>query len=350
MITGVEPRMQRILVSVLMPVLNEEAHIREVLERALAQEGAGPLEILVVDGRSTDQTKKIVAEIAARDPRVRLLDNPAGSTPNGLNVGLRAARGMFVARMDGHSRYPSTYLATGIERLVAGDVAWVSGPAVPEGDGTWSEPISYALASRLGMGGTNFRRVTEETLIASGFAGIAHRDLVRELGGWDEGWPANQDAELAARIAKRGGRVVYLPEMGARYTPRNSLKALSRQYRRWGFYRSKTSLRHPETLRVNHLIPPSLVIVVAAALVPSRVAWLARGGLAAYALCLIGTIGQSKRRANATVGAATRVPVALAVMHFSWGLGFVVGCVRHGPPLAGLRLLTRRLRAPRRSC
>lgn len=336
-------RERHVEVSVLMPVLNEAVHIREVLSRALSQTGVGSLEILVVDGRSSDKTTEIIAELAETDNRIRLLDNPERTTPCGLNIALRAAGGIFVARMDGHSLYPETYLATGIRRLRKGGVAWVSGPALPVGEGSWSRPVSIALSSRLGIGGgTAFRKVREEIPTASGFAGVTRRDLLERLGGWDEGWPVNQDAELAARIAKDGGRIVYVPEMGATYSPRDSLPSLSRQYRRWGFYRSKTSLRHPETLSCTHLAAPALALASLSVLASHRGVRLASAtSVVAYVGAIAG-VGIRSRCAHGTPAkVAARVPIALAVMHYSWGIGFIAGCTRHGPPLSAFLDLLR---------
>ena len=98
-----------VLVSTLTPVLNEAAFIRETVAALQAQDVAGEAEFLFMDGRSTDRTKEVLEELAAADPRIRVLDNPARHTAAGLNIGLRAARGEFVARVDAHTRYPTHY-------------------------------------------------------------------------------------------------------------------------------------------------------------------------------------------------------------------------------------------------
>ena len=119
----------------LVPVRDEEACIRETAAAMRAQGFDGAIEFLFCDGRSRDRTRAILAEVEREDTRVRTLDNPGRTIPSGLNVGLRAARGEFVARMDAHSYYPPNYVASGVERLRRGDVAWVSGPAQPRATG-----------------------------------------------------------------------------------------------------------------------------------------------------------------------------------------------------------------------
>src|SRR6059058_4726026 len=138
---------EQIDASVLVPVLNEEAHIREAVDAMRAQEFEGTIEFLFMDGGSTDGTRAILEELAAEDPRIRVLDNPGRTTPHALNVGLAAARGDYVARMDAHTYYPDNYLARGVERLRRGDVAWVAGPAIPRGEGRWSRRVALALNS-----------------------------------------------------------------------------------------------------------------------------------------------------------------------------------------------------------
>src|SRR3954470_2055961 len=114
--------MAEIDVSVLTPVLNEEAHIRDTVASMVRQEFDGEIEFIFIDGASEDRTRAILEDLAAEDPRIRVLDNPNRTTAYGLNVGLAASRGRFVARMDGHTSYPPRYLADGVERLARADV------------------------------------------------------------------------------------------------------------------------------------------------------------------------------------------------------------------------------------
>jgi succinoglycan biosynthesis protein ExoA len=337
-------------VSVLTPVLNEEAHIREAAEKMLAQRFDGTVEFIFVDGSSEDDTVAILRELQAADPRVRVLDNPRRSTPVGLNIGLAAAGGAFIARMDAHTLYPEDYLARGVARLRRGGAAHVSGPQLPHGEGTWSRRVAMALGSRLGRGGARFREEPEgEIEVDSGFTGVWPREVLEAQGGWDEEWRNDQDSELAARIRGGGGRIVCLPEMGARYIPRDSLPSLWRQYWRYGYYRAKTSAAHPESMRRSHVLAPSVTLALAAALLPlGRLRRLARGAVAAWIAALVGVAAVEARRHSSeevTTGDAATLPAVFAAMHLAWGLGFLLGCVRFGPPLRALANLTRRTQA-----
>ena len=285
-----------IVASVLVPVRDEAAHLPDTIAAMVAQRFDEPVEFLFVEGRSGDGTRALLDELTLQDPRMRVLDNPGRTVPCALNVGLRHARGRFVVRFDAHTRYPPDYLSVGIARLRRGDVEWVSGPQLAHGVGRWSRRVALALGSWLGIGGASFRRVTDaEIEVHSGFGGIWHRATLEALGGWDEGFPVNEDAEIAARIRQRGGRIVCLPQLAAGYVPRDSLPALFRQYWRYGHYRVKTVRRHPGSLRRSHLLAPALPLAaIAAAVGPRHVRRPARGALAGYAVAV----------ASASAGAA----------------------------------------------
>lgn len=327
-------------VSVLVPVLDEEKHIREVAEAMRAQRFDGEVEFLFIDGGSGDRTREIVEELASEDPRVRLLANPRRITPVALNIGLAAARGEVIARMDAHTHYPPDYLARGVERLHRGGAAHVSGPQLPEGRGTWSRRAALALGTRLGRGGAAFRHLTGgEIEVDSGFTGMWLRSTLERHGGWDEDWMNDQDTELAARIRADGGRIVCLPAMAASYIPRDSLWKLARQYWRYGLYRAKTSGRHPESMRRSHVLPAGLVVAMMLSLLPGRPAWPARAIVAAWAAALLGVSATRARSAGPADAAA--LPLVFAALHVPWGLGFLAGSLRWGVPVAALARIAR---------
>ncbi len=333
-ILAVEP--VGITVTTLTPVLNEELHIRETVAALQAQDIAEEAEFIIIDGGSTDRTRTIVSELAEADARIVLLDNPKRHTASALNIGLRASRGRYVARVDAHTRYPAHYLSRGIERLELGDVDWVAGPQIPVGDGTWSRRVAAALGTRLATGPSkrwdcaSAGCAGQELELGTGvFTGVWERSTLVRDGGWDEGWPINQDSEMASRVLHRGGRIILLPELGAQYTPRNSLRALARQYHRYGMYRAKTTLRHPWTVGAPHVALPGLVIsAVAAVAGPPRLRSINRLALGAYATALLSQSG----RATADPRDRLALPLVFVTMHLAWGEGFLVGLVRFARP------------------
>lgn len=332
-----------VAVSVLIPMLDEGVYLDTTIPRMIDQDFADEIEFLFMDGGSTDDSRAIVERFAAADRRIRLLENPARHTPTGLNIGLRHARGEFVARMDAHTLYPACYIADGVARLRCGDVAWVSGPQLAVGHEVWSRRIALALSTKLGTGGARFRQEqTSEIEVDSGFTGIWPTHSLRAHGGWDEEWLNDEDFELAARVRQAGGRIVCLPSMAASYIPRASLRALGRQYARYGHVRVKTARRHPHSFRGSQMLPPSLVVTAVAAVAaprPLRLRRAARMGLIAYGVSLFATTASALGRAKAAD--AVWLPIVLATMHLTYGFGFLTGCARFGPPLAALLGCTR---------
>lgn len=335
--TTLEP----VRVSVLVPIRDEAAALDSVLTAMLAQRVPGGLEFLFVDGRSTDGTRERLATLAGEDSRVRLLDNPARTTASGLNLGLRHARGVIVARMDAHALYPPHYLARGAERLGQGDVDHVSGPAHAEGRGGWSRRIALALSTRLGTGGAVFRRrIHREVEVDTGFTGLWLRTTLHEHGGWNEDAIGDEDFELAARLRAAGGRLVCLPELAARYLVRDTLRALAHQYAAYGYARVRTSLGQPQSMRRSHVLPPALVACLATALAgPRPLRRPARAGAGAYALAL--TLASAGVMGRARGSDAALLPVVFATMHVAYGCGFLAGCVRLGAPWRALLGLIR---------
>ena len=243
-----------------------------------------------------------------------------------LNIGLAHARGEFVARMDVHSRYPDDYLAQGIKRLRRGDVQAVSGPVLPVGSGVWSRRIACALLTRLGSGGADFRDLQHERIVLSGFTGVWRAETVRGLGGWDEGWPVNQDVELASRLRVAGGRAVSGPLDGGRLpaaeqpsrarAPVRALRPLSRQV---GGPPSRVAAPCAPGLS-------RLVLTAVAAVAPTPLQVPACALLGAYAC------GVAVTSARAPLAAVDRLalPAVFLTMHAAWGLGHISGWARYG--------------------
>jgi succinoglycan biosynthesis protein ExoA len=333
-------------ISVLVPVLNEERHIRETVTAMQAQRFDGAVELLFADGGSEDRTREILLALAEQDPRIRVLENPRRRTASGLNVCLREARGEYVARMDAHTYYDERYLAAGVERLRRGDTEWVSGPAIPRPVGAISRAVGLALASWLGRGGSRkwdeqADGAGERELDTGVFGGIWRRDRVLAAGGWDERWPINQDSEMASRFIEHGARLICLPEMAGYYVPRDSLKALARQYFRYGYYRARTFKRHPQSMRRSHLIAPALVLALLAALLaPRRLRGPGRLAATSYAIAVAGTAASAAMRPGRRADGVWMLAV-LPAMHLGWGAGTLVGMARFGLPVEAFARLAR---------
>ena len=323
-------------VSVVVPVLDEAAHIDAVAAAVTAQDYSGPIEFIFVDNGSTDGTRERLDAIAAADSRVRVVENPERGIPKTLNAGLAAAGGEIFVRMDAHSHYLPDYVSIGVGHLVDGTADWAAGPALARGEGSWSRWTAVALASPLGVGGADFRKSTELMPSDTAFGGVLRRETLESLGGWDERWVVNEDAELATRALAAGVRIMLVPAMAAEYIPRDDPQALAKQYWRYGLWRARTSVEHPQSMRPSHVLPPAVAValLLSVKLLPARVAvilWAAT--LAA----------ESARRSQGSSGGFFKLFASFAIMHVAWGAGNIAGFARFGSPLPALRHVAERL-------
>ena len=307
-------------VSVIVPARNEAATIVPCIRSILDQDVSDGLEVVVADGRSSDETAAL-----ARSAGARVVDNPRGITPAGLNAALAAARGEVIVRFDGHSEMPPGYIAACLRALEEEPGAvGVGGWWRIEGRGPWGRATAAAVASRFGVGNPRLRRPPrpgEGRVDVDGFAyGCWPADVLRRHGGWDEQYLRNQDFELSYRMRRAGGRIVFDPAIWSIYRPRESLARIARQYWDYGRFKALVMANSPRSTRPRHLAPAALVGTVLAAAGPRALARPARLALGVY-LSLLGAVTFHSR------GGWRTLPV-LATIHLSWGAGLVLGLAR----------------------
>lgn len=317
-------------VAYVVATLDEEAHVAACVSSLLAQDyQADRLEVAVVDGGSGDRTRDIVAGLAGRDARVRLHDNPRRIAAAAFNVGVRETSADIVSLMSAHAVVDPGYTRRLVDAFAASGALLVGGRmvAVAEPGGRWSEAVRLATSSPFGLGNAAFHYSDEAQWVDTAFPGAYRRELLDELGGFDESLVRNQDDELHLRARLRGHRMWFEPRLECSYHPRRSLGALWRQYFEYGFWRAATLRKHRRFASWRHGVPPLFVAGAAGGLVlaplrPARRAWLC--GLAAYAGVL--TLGAARQRAPAADSA--RAAAAMAVLHVAYGSGFWVGLAK----------------------
>lgn len=259
---------------------------------------------------------------AALAAGARVVDNPTGNTPAGLNRALQASDGEIVARVDAQSTIPAGYLSQAVSTLESSGADTVGGMQIPIGTTRWERAISAAMSSPFGAGDASYRIGGVAGPTDTVYLGVFRRTVLTRLGGYDESFIRNQDYELNHRIRESGGVVWFDPELKVAYHPRGSLADLARQYFQYGLWKRKFSRRHPGSLRWRQLAPPTAVIGLVVTLLASiwlRPLWLVP---AAYLASLV-VIGLAQIRRIGLAGLG--VPPALATMHLSWGLGFLLG-------------------------
>ena len=318
-------------VSVVMPVLDEERHLAAAVQRVLDQHYPGELEVILAVGPSRDATHLIADRLAAADPRVRVVDNPARRTPHALNLGVAAARHDIVVRVDGHGELTDGYIARAVQLLEETGAANVGGVMDAQGHSAFEQAVASAYTTRLGLGGGAFHLAGSPAGEAETvFLGVFRKEAIEAVGGFDESMHRAQDWELNYRLRGSGRRIWFSPDLRVTYRPRSSLRALARQMYDTGRWRREVVRRHPETANVRYLAAPVAVsgIAVGAAaglvgvLTGSR---LLRLGFAAPLGYLAIVVGGSVVAGPMSLRVRAWLPVVLAATHLSWGTGFLVG-------------------------
>ncbi len=323
------------LVSVVIPTRDEQATIAACLDAVLRQDyPAARMEVLVVDGCSTDRTRAIVGERAAADraARVRLLDNPREITPVALNIGIRAARGAIVARVDGHTIIAPDYLRRCVDALRETNADNVGGLMRPRGRGYAGDCIALATGSRFGIGDSRFHYDETGGAADTVYLGCFRRAIFARVGLFDESLVHNQDDELNDRIVAAGGCVWLDPRIRSTYYSRASWRSLGRQYYGYGYWKVRVLRRHPHALRARHLAPAALVAGLGASAtlaVASHPRAPLRRPVRLLALALWGAYGAASLTAGCTVAARAGwryLPGLLLSfwrLHLSYGAGFL---------------------------
>jgi succinoglycan biosynthesis protein ExoA len=317
------------MVTVAMPCRDEERFIEACVLTVLAQDyPRDRIEILVADGMSIDATREILTRLAAEDSRIRVIDNPERIQAAGMNHIIRAARGDVVVRMDVHCEYASDYVRQCVAVLERTGADNVGGAQRARATTPFQRALCAALTSPLGVGGARYRSADNEGFVDTVFLGAFRRRVFERVGMYDPRAITNEDAELNQRIVGAGGKVYLSRDIVVHYHPRGSLRALARQYFKYGKGRARTLHKHKKLLSVRPAIPFLMVTGAAALLATSAVQPLTPFAFAAYAL---GT-GAEAVRVGRGLGVASipRVWAIFPVLHAAHGVGFAVGLVHYG--------------------
>lgn len=318
------------MVSIVIPVRNEELYIEECLASVRAQDyPADRTEILVVDGMSTDRTRELAA--AALDDLVAkgmagILDNPRGIAPTAMNIGIRAATGDVIVRADGHTTLPTDYVRRCVEVLQATGSQCVGGAIRTLGTGTVGRAIAAAQSSRFGVGGVAFRtgRSVAGPVDTVPF-GAYPRSVFAHIGDFDEELVRNQDDELNFRLLQAGGTVWFDPTISTDYFSRASLRRFWRQYFQYGEFKIRVAQKRGGFASVRHVVPAAFVVAATSSLLLAALRRRPR-----WALVVLGPYAVASGAAAISAGRRGQanpagVAVAYAVLHTSYGTGFLSG-------------------------
>lgn len=319
------------LVSIIIPVRNEEQFIAQCLRSVLDQDyPRDRMEVLVVDGRSEDRSREIVAGFSSKHPRIKLLDNPQLNAPAGLNLGIKEAGGDIIVRVDGHCLLEPDYVSQCVRYLRETGADNVGGLMQAVGHGYVGQAIALAINSFFGSGGSRFHYASTEQYVDTVYLGTFPRHVFDRVGFFNERLMRNQDYELNYRIRAAGGKIFLSPAIRSHYCGRSTLGDLWRQYFQYGFWKLEMIQMHPRSVQPRHLVAPFFVFSLFAT---GLLGLVQRGFLNLFLLAISG-YSLASLLSSLLIARCKGwryfplLPVAFAVMHFGWGLGFMFGLVR----------------------
>ncbi len=321
-------------ITIVVPTLNEARYIEPCLTSLVSQCGPGGHEILVMDGGSTDSTRAIVASMAARHPAITLHHNPKRLQSAALNLAARLAApaSTIMIRADAHAHYSAGFVKNCVTALRATGATSVVVPmftrALP--GRLWQTAIAAAQSSRLGNGGAAHRTRPVSGFIEHGHHAAFDLPFFRAIGGYDETFTHNEDAELDIRAAKAVGRIWMCGDSAVIYHPRHRLDHLATQYYRHGGGRALTLRKHQLRPRLRQMAPLGALAGCAAGLAAAPFAPADAALALLYPLtCLSwGALAGIRQREPRLALAG----LALMTMHLAWALGFLAGLQRLPPP------------------
>lgn len=315
-------------ISIIIPCRNEEKYIDSLLASLIAQDYTqGNIEILFIDGMSTDNTRDMIGGYARNYPFLKLIDNPRKIVPVAMNIGIQRSRGDIIIRMDAHAMYPTDYVSKCVEYLGKTGADNVGGPITSISDTFWGRAIAAGMSSVFGVGNSRFRIGGFEGYVDTVPFGAYRRDVFDRVGLFDEELVRNQDDELNYRLLKSGGKIYMASGITSHYYPRDSLTKLWRQYYEYGYWKVRVIQKHTLPASWRHLVPVSFVLSILVtgllSLIESRFLYLLSTIAGSYLLLSVFfSAGIAREKGMRYLPA---MPAVYAVLHVSYGVGFLHG-------------------------
>lgn len=300
-----------IVVSIICPCYNEQTHIAHCIDSIIHQDyDHHQWEFILVDGCSTDNTVSIIQSFQQTYPWIKLLTNTQRIAPVAMNLGIRAAKGKYIVRVDAHSAFPTNYVSTllhYLETLPQAENVGAVCRTLPANSSQLAQAVAIASSHRFGVGNSLFRvGVSAIQSVDTVPFGCWRKEWLLHIGGFDEELVRNQDDELNARTIGHGGKIYLIPELVVDYYARPTLAKTWQMFYQYGLFKPLVNkkLHRPATLR--QFIPPLFVLCCIPAL--------------PLYLLVVGSISWKHRNGW--------LLLTFPTIHFSYGIGYWIGIIQ----------------------
>jgi glycosyltransferase involved in cell wall biosynthesis len=316
------------IVSILVCCRNEENYISQCLESLINQKNIpGDFDILVIDGESEDNTRKIIFELIKKNNRIVFFENKAKFKPRAINIGFEKSTGKYIAICDAHTVYAEDYISTLIELINEHPEAdGVGGPIISQGNNSFGKATAIAMSSKIGVGNPKHRFPDYEGYAEMACFPLFNREVLTKVGLYDERFIINHDDEYCFRIRKMGGKIYLSPRAKSFYYVRNKISKLFYQYYTYGFWQIAFLKKHKEPISLRQLVPITFfsgVGILAITGIMMHNFWVSIFLPGIYILSLAIFAVPVIIKKGFIVGSL--FPLSVFILHLSYALGFLNG-------------------------
>jgi len=318
-----------IVVSVVVPLRNEEKHIKKCIESILSQDyPKDKLEVFLIDGASDDKTCQIIKSYTDKYSYLKLMHNPNKTVPFAMNIGIKAALGKYIIRLDAHSEYAPDYFSKCVEYLEKTGADNVGGPMIAAGKSPVGKAIARIHSCPFGLGGGKFHNESYEGEVDTVYLGAFKKSTLLDVGLYDERLTRNQDIELNSRIRKSGGKIYLTPNIKSVYYCRDTIKSLLTQNYNNGKWNIYSKLVNKDALSLRHFVPfifvLSIIVLGVGAIFSNILLYLFVLNIGLYFACdMFFSIKLSMKRFRYFC----LYFFVFSFLHISYGLGSLAGLV-----------------------
>jgi len=319
-------------VSIILPCRNEEKYIEKCIQSLINNQSPDfQLEILIIDGMSTDKTVEIATNYCRQFSFIKLLHNADKTVPYAMNLGIVHAEGDFIVRVDAHASYPENYISTLVNNLISLDADNVGFPCKTDvlTKNRKTLAIREVLSNRFGVGNALFRIGIEKVTQADTVPfGCYKKSVFTRFGLYDTRLARNQDIELNKRIIRGGGKIYLLPNLECVYYARETFSAIAKNNYNNGLWNILTVkyTNRMASLSLRHFIPLcfilSLILPLFLSFLYLPLLWIAVWSSSHYLglLTIICTRLAINKKLNFFY-----LLWSFIVLHFSYGFGSLIG-------------------------
>jgi succinoglycan biosynthesis protein ExoA len=325
------PNHSHIPISIIIPTYNEASNISRCLDSILNNDyPVSMIEIIIVDGFSTDSTVKIVNDYILSHPNIQLFTNPDRYQSFALNIGIRNAspHSEAIMRADAHCIFPASYIADSVQTLIKTKADAVGGVMSPIGKTPTQKAIAYCMCHPFGVGDARFHLGNYSGDVDTVYLGFYKKDVFERIGLYDTSFITNEDAELNLRLTQAGGRIFLNQHIIVQYYPRKTFIALAIQYFRYGKGRARTVIKHRKITSLRQIAPLCLIATFIVSLSLSlRFSTTFILPVAIYfTVVIIASIIGSIRMKDSSLVLAS---IGFSIIHLAWAFGFIISFTKH---------------------